>query len=260
MKQTALITGASGGIGLELARLFARDGWDLVLVARSEGKLRQLADSLAKDHGISAEVIAVDLARPDAAGEIASVLEDRGLTVDALVNNAGFGVAGAFVATGGRAELEMIQVNCVALTQLTKLLLPGMVARKRGRILNVASTAAFQPGPLMAVYYATKAYVLSFSEAIADELRDTGVTVTALCPGPTETGFAAAAGAGATRLFRLASPASSASVARTGYRAMLRGRRVVVAGLKNKLLAQSVRVSPRRVVTFIVRKLQESRG
>jgi short-subunit dehydrogenase len=260
MKQTALITGASSGIGLELARLFAADGWDVVLVARSEAKLRELADSLSRDRGISAGVIVADLAKPDAAADIVKTLTGRGQTIDALVNNAGLGVAGAFVATDGRAELEMIQVNCVALTQLTKLLLPGMVARKRGRILNVASTAAFQPGPLMAVYYATKAYVLSFSEAIADELRDTGVTVTALCPGPTETGFAAAAGVGTTRLFNLTSPASSASVARIGYRAMLRGRRVVVAGLKNKLLAQSVRISPRRVVTFIVRKLQESRG
>ena len=260
MKNTALITGASGGIGLDLTRLFAGDGWDLVLVARSEEKLREIASELTKTHGITAHVMASDLAKPDAAAEIVKMLTERGLTVDALVNNAGLGVSGAFVEADLRGELESIQVNIVALTQLTKLLLPGMVARKRGRILNVASTAAFQPGPLMAVYYATKAYVLSFSEALAEELRNTGVTVTALCPGPTETGFAAAAGVGAARLFTLMKPSSSAAVARTGYKAMKRGRRVVVHGLINKSLTQSLRVTPRRLVTLIVRKLQENRG
>ena len=260
MKETALITGASSGIGHDLTRLFARDGWDVVLVARSEEKLRELAAELTKTHGIAAHVIVADLARPDAAAGIVKMLTDRGLTIDALVNNAGLGLTGPFVETDLRGELEMIQVNVVALTQLTKLLLPGMVARKRGRILNVASTASFQPGPLMAVYYATKAYVLSFSEALSEELRHTGVTVTALCPGPTETGFVAAAGVGPSRLFSLMRPASSASVARTGYEAMKRGRRVVVHGLRNKLLVQSVRTSPRRLVTFIVRKLQEKRS
>src|ERR1051326_158513 len=206
MKETALITGASSGIGLDLARLFAKEGYDVV-----------------------------------------------------LVNNAGFGVTGPFVETDLANELEMIQVNIVALTELTKLLLGPMVARRRGRVLNVAATAAFQPGPLMAVYYATKAYVLSFSEAIADELRDSGVTVTALCPGPTETGFAAVADMTASRLFNVAKPMSSADVARAGYEGMKRGRRIVIPGVKNKLLTQSIRVSPRRMVTTIVRKLQESR-
>ncbi|HXH37776.1 MAG TPA: SDR family oxidoreductase [Thermoanaerobaculia bacterium] len=260
MKNTALITGASGGIGLDLTRLFARDGWDVVLVARSEQKLREIAAELTTAHGITVHVMASDLGKPNAGAEIVRMLTDRAVTVDALVNNAGLGSSGAFVESDPGAEMEMIQVNIVALTQLTKLLLPGMVARKRGRILNVASTAAFQPGPLMAVYYATKAYVLSLSEALAEELRDTGVTVTALCPGPTETGFAAAAGVGTVRLFTLMKPASSAAVARTGYAAMKRGRRVVVEGLRNKLLTQSLRVTPRRLVTLIVRKLQEKRG
>jgi short-subunit dehydrogenase len=260
MKETALITGASSGIGLDLTRLFARDGWDVVLVARSEEKLRAVAAELTSAHGIAAHVIVADLARPDAAADIVKMLTDRALTIDALVNNAGLGLTGPFMETDLRGELEMIQVNVVALTHLTKLLLPGMVARKRGRILNVASTASFQPGPLMAVYYATKAYVLSFSEALAEELRHTGVTVTALCPGPTETGFAAASGVGSARLFTLMKPSSSAAVARTGYEAMQRGRRVVVPGLRNKLLVQSVRTSPRRLVTFIVRKLQEKRS
>src|SRR3954447_6416423 len=222
MKETALITGASSGIGLDLARLFAKDGCDVVLVARSEGKLRELAAELERDCGVTAHVIALDLARPNAAEALVQRLP---ADVDVLVNNAGFGVAGPFVETDLAKELEMIQVNIVALTQLTKLLLPKMVARRRGRVLNVASTAAFQPGPLMAVYYATKAYVLSFSEAIADELRDSGVTVTALCPGPTETGFAAVAGMDQTRLFTLMKPMTSAEVAKKGYEAMKRGRR-----------------------------------
>jgi len=256
MKETALITGASSGIGLDLARLFAKDGHDVVLVARSEGKLREIAAELERDFGVTAHVIVADLAKPDAPRTLVAQLP---VDVDVLVNNAGFGVTGPFVETDLAKELEMIQVNVVALTHLTKLLLPPMVARRRGRVLNVASTAAFQPGPLMAVYYATKAYVLSLSEAIADELRDSGVTVTALCPGPTETGFAAAADMTTTRLFNIAKPMGSAEVARAGYEGMKRGRRVVIPGIKNKLLTQSIRVSPRRMVTMIVRKLQESR-
>jgi short-subunit dehydrogenase len=248
-RQTALITGASSGIGADLARLFAREGYDLVLVARGEAKLREL--------GLPATIIAADLTDPAAPQRIADALRAKSIDVDVLVNNAGVGVAGAFVETDLQAELAMIQLNVVALTHLTKLLLPGMVARRRGHVLNVASTAAFQPGPLMAVYYATKAYVLSFSEAIAEELRDSGVTVTALCPGPTETGFAAAANMSGTRLFTMMRPGDSRAVAEAGYEAMKRGRRVVVPGLKNKLLAQSVRVSPRRLVTTIVRKMQE---
>ena len=256
MKETALITGASSGIGLDLARLFAKDGNDVILVARSEGKLRGIAADFERDFGVTAHVIVADLAKPDAPQTLVAQLP---VDVDVLVNNAGFGVTGPFVETDLAKELEMIQVNVVALTHLTKLLLPPMIGRRRGRVLNVASTAAFQPGPLMAVYYATKAYVLSFSEAIADELRDSGVTVTALCPGPTETGFAAIADMTTTRLFNIAKPMGSAEVARAGYEGMKRGRRVVIPGLKNKLLTQSIRVSPRRMVTTIVRKLQESR-
>jgi len=256
-RNTALITGASSGIGLELANLFARDGNDLVLVARNEGKLRQLASRLEGEFGIATRVLAADLAKAHAAQELVMTLNVHEVTIDALVNNAGFGLSGPFVATDLDKELEMIQVNIVALTELTKLLLPGMVARRSGRILNLASTAAFQPGPLMAVYYATKAYVLSFSEAIADELRDSGVTVTALCPGPTDTGFAVAARLESSRLFNMAKPMTSAAVARIGYEAMKRGKRVVIPGMRNKLLAQSIRLTPRRMVTTFVRKLQE---
>lgn len=256
-RKTALITGASSGIGLDLAHLFGADRWNLVLVARSEGKLRETAAELEKKCGIYVTVLPVDLAKPDAAHEIVDQLAAKGIEIEALVNNAGFGGRGAFWETEERTELDMLQVNIVALTQLTRLLLPPMVARNSGRILNVASTAAFQPGPYMAVYYASKAYVLSLSEAVADELRDTGVTVTALCPGPTATGFAAVAGTEGSKLFRLSKPMSSDDVAQAGYKAMLAGRRLVVTGMKNKLLAQAVRVSPRRMVTTIARKMQE---
>ncbi|HEX3584272.1 MAG TPA: SDR family oxidoreductase [Thermoanaerobaculia bacterium] len=253
MQRTALITGASSGIGLELARLFAADKWDVALVARSEGKLNELAAELQRAHGIKPRVIAADLAKPDAPAQIIEAL--KGVEIDALVNNAGFGVGGEFAKTDLDAELEMIQVNVTAVTHLTKLVLPGMIARRRGAILNVASTAAFQPGPLMAVYYATKAYVLSFSEAIADELRNSGVTVTALCPGPTDTGFAAAAKTESTMLFTMMRPSDAKSVAQAGYAAMKSGKRIIIPGAKNKLLAQSIRVSPRRLVTAIVRKM-----
>lgn len=253
MQRTALITGASSGIGLELARLFAADKWDLALVARTEAKLNELASELQTAHGITARVVAADLAKTDAPAQIIESL--RGVEIEALVNNAGFGLGGEFAKTDLSAELEMIQVNVTALTHLTKLVLPAMVARRRGAILNVASTAAFQPGPLMAVYYATKAYVLSFSEAIADELRNSGVTVTALCPGPTDTGFAAVAKTESSTLFTMMRPADAESVARAGYDAMKSGKRIAIPGTKNKLLAQSIRVTPRRLVTTIVRKM-----
>jgi len=252
-RKTALITGASSGIGRDLARLLSRDGYDVVLVARSEAKLRELAASL----GTGATVIGADLSDPAAPRRVADELARKGVAVEVLVNCAGLGVAGPFVENDLAGELAVIQVNIVALTELTKRLLPAMVARRSGRILNVASTAAFQPGPGMAVYYATKAYVLSFSEAIADELRHTGVTVTTLCPGPTDSGFAAVAGVGASRLFTLSAPARSEDVARAGIEAMKRGRRVVIHGAKNNVLALLVRLTPRRLVTVIARTLQE---
>jgi short-subunit dehydrogenase len=258
MNNTALVTGASGGIGLELARLFAGDSHDLVLVARSEGKLRELGEQLEQAHGIAATVIASDLSKANAARDLVETLGAASIEIDALVNNAGFGLSGAFLDNDPQTQLDVIQVNLVALTELTRLLLPPMVSRRSGRILNVASTAAFAPEPLAAVYGATKAYVLSFSEAVGEELRQSGVTVTALCPGPTQTGFSAAAGAGSTRLYRKQKPMSSADVARIGYEGLNNGRRVVVTGLRNKLLVQSARMSPRRVVTMVGRRLWES--
>jgi len=252
---TALITGASSGIGLDLAHLFAQDGHDVVLVARSEDKLRELATELERKHKIAAHVIVADLTRPDAPQHIF----ERAPAIDILVNNAGFGTSGKFADADLRTELEMIQVNVTALTHLTKLFLGPMLQRGHGRILNVASTAAFQPGPLMAVYYATKAYVLSFSEAIAEELRGTGVTVTVLCPGPTATGFQKNANLGSETLLKVMRPVSSMSVARAGYHALMRGQRVVIPGLKNKIGVQSIRMTPRALATRVVRALQERR-
>lgn len=256
-KGTALITGASSGIGSDLARVLAAEGHDLALVARSEGKLRELGNALAGAHKIRAHVIAADLADPSAPEVVVRRAGELGLDVSVLVNNAGFAAFGKFVETDLAEELRMIQVNITAVTHLTKLLVPKMLARGGGRILNLASTAAFQPGPLMAVYFATKAYVLSWSEALANELRGTGVTVTALCPGPTTSGFQAVAHMEESRLVRGRKLMDSMTVARAGVNGMKRGKTVVIPGLMNKLIAQSVRLTPRKTVASIVRSMQE---
>jgi short-subunit dehydrogenase len=257
-KMTALVTGASGGIGEELARLFAADGHDLVLVARSQDKLARLSAELEGKHGVRARVLASDLARAAAPQEIFEELQGAGVSVDALVNNAGIGSYGLFAETDLKSELELLQINVVALTHLSKLFLPGMIARRRGYLLNVASTAAFQPGPLMAVYYASKAYVLSLSEALANECEGTGVRISALCPGPTETGFVAAAGMGDSKLFDRA-VMDARTVAVAGYRGLLAGKAIVIPGLRNNLLARSIGFFPRGLVTKVVRGIQEKR-
>jgi len=258
-RQTALITGASGGIGLELARLFAAGGYDLVLVARSAGKLEELAGELRK-YGGAVRVLAKDLARPESPEEVFRELEAAGIAVDVLVNNAGFATYGPFVELDLGRELEELQLNVVTLTHLTKKLLPGMLARRRGGVLNVASTAGFQPGPLMAVYYASKAYVISFSEALAEELSGTGVAVSVLCPGPTATGFQRRAGMEASKLFSgVMQVADAAAVARAGYEGFRAGKRIVIPGLLNKVGVQSIRVSPRALVTRMVKRMQERR-
>src|SRR5258708_27058245 len=187
VRETVLIPGASSGIGLDLARVFADKKFDLLLTARTETKLRELARELEKQHKIEAHVIVADLALPDGSHRIFSEIVRLGLPIDNLVHNAGFGAYGEFKDIRLQQELDMIQVNITALPHLTNLALPQMIKRERGRIMNVASTAAFQPGPLMTVYYATKAYVLSFSEALANEVMPYGVTVTCLCPGATST-------------------------------------------------------------------------
>lgn len=256
MSKTALITGASSGIGYELAILFAQDGFDCILVARSHDKLSELATRLEREHHVKTLVMAKDLARPGAVDEIYEEVTAASLTVDALVNNAGFTVFGLFSETDLQAELEMLQVNIGALTALTKLFLKGMVECRSGRILNLASTAAFEPGPLMAVYYASKAYVLSFSEALANELRGTGVTVTALCPGPTRTGFQKRGQMEDSRLIQ-GDIASARSVAAAGYRGLMAGKTIVIPGFTNKVVPWVVRLSPRSMVPRVVRRMQE---
>ena len=253
--KTALITGASGGIGYELAKLLAKDNYNLVLVARSEEKLQQLKMDLETGYKISAKVITKDLSKMGAVDEICNELEKEKIAIDILINNAGFGDFGKFTETNWQKEAEMIQLNILTLTHLTKLFLKGMIERKSGKILNLASIASFQPCPLMAVYGATKAYVLSFSEAIANELKGTGVTVTALCPGPTKTNFFKAAGNEDSKLVKGKKIPTSKEVAKCGYEAMKKGETVVIHGLKNRILASSIRFAPRNLVTKISRKV-----
>jgi uncharacterized protein len=256
-RKTALITGASFGIGLELARVFARENYNLVLVARTADKIRQLASELEKAHGTRSLILAVDLTEPGAPAYLLDQTTRADVVVDVLVNNAGFGQYGVFAESDLEECLRQIQLNVTTLTHLTRLYLPGMIERRSGGILNVASTAAFQAGPLMAVYFATKAYVLHFSEAIANELQGTGVTVTCLCPGATATEFHKRANATSMRLLKMGAM-DAHTVAEDGYRALMAGKPVVISGFRNWLVAQSVRFGPRRMVTAIARATQES--
>lgn len=257
LAKTALITGASSGIGCELAQIFAAHNYNLVLVARSEQKLQEIAAELKQKFHISAKVISQDLSLPGVPAAIFEELQAAEIKIDVLVNNAGFATYGLFVETNLNVELQMMQVNMVALTYLTKLFLPAMIARKEGKILNIASTAAFQPGPLMAVYYATKAYVLSFSEAIANESQGTGVTVTVLCPGPTASGFQSKAQMEESKLLKISQIMEAKTVAEIGYRGLMDKKTVVIPGLINKILALTVRFTPRNLATKIVRSMQE---
>ena len=252
--KTVLITGASGGIGLELARIFSREKYRLVLVARSAEKLQEIKKELEPS---SVDILVKDLSEPLAAGQIFSELQERSVSVDILVNNAGVGSFGLFADADLASQEEMIRLNMLSLTQLTHLFLRSMIERGEGKVLNVASTAAFQPGPLMAVYYASKSYVLSFSEALANELSGTGVSVTVLCPGPTETGFQKAANMGASKLFKR-HVRSAKEVAEAGYRGLMKNKTLVVPGLDNRFFAASVRLSPRWLTPRVVRKIQES--
>ncbi len=253
---TTLITGASGGIGYELAKLFARDHHNLVLVARSADKLAQVATEL-QPHGVAVKTVALDLATPLAPKFLFDRLQSESTPIDILINNAAFGAYGEFAEMPEEEIMGQIQLNIAALTHLTRLFLPPMIQRRAGRIMNVSSTAAFQPGPLMAVYYASKAYVLSFSEAIANELRGSGVTVTCFCPGATHTGFAQRAGTENSRLFKKLGAMSAEKVAHDGYRALMEGRTLAISGAHNWLLAQSVPFAPRKMVTAISRWVAE---
>ena len=255
--QTALITGASGGIGYELAKLFAGDRYSLVLVARSGDKLKEIARELQSEFQVSVKTVALDLAADHGAKILFDHLQGEAVVVDVLVNNAGFGVFGEFAGMAEEEILGQIHLNVVALTHLTRLFLPGMVGRGGGKIMNVASTAAFQPGPLMAVYYATKAYVLSFSEALANEVSGGGVVVNCFCPGATDTGFQKRAGMENSRLFKKIGAMSAEAVARDGYQGLMAGKTVVISGMQNWLVAESVRFAPRKWVTAVSRWVAE---
>lgn len=256
----ALVTGASSGIGTDLAREFARDGHDLILVARNEAALTALAAEVSAEHGVTATVIAADLADPAAPRRLFDDVTARGLSVDVLVNNAGFGDGSRFAEASREKTLGMIQVNVTALTDLMHAFLPGMVSRGKGRVLNVASTAAFQPGPGMSVYCATKAYVLSLSEGVAEELKGTGVTITTLCPGPTRTNFMDVADVADNALFSkgLVPVMTAAQVARIGFRAAKRGQVIVIAGLLNQIGAFTPRLAPRSLTRKLTGRLLSS--
>jgi short-subunit dehydrogenase len=253
-RQTALVTGASSGIGRELAHQFAAGGHDLVVVARRAAALDSLVADVTRVHGVSATAIAADLAEPSAAQRIYDALALAGTRIDVVVNNAGFGLGGSVAALPLDRQLEMIQVNVTALTALTRLFLPGMVERNQGGILNVGSTAGFQAGPLMAVYYATKAYVLSFTEALAEEVAGSALRVSCLCPGPTATGFAETAQMTKSNLFKRATMTAS-DVARIGYDGWTERKVIVIPGFPNRQGVALVRFAPRSMVRKIVKRL-----
>lgn len=256
--ETVLITGASSGIGLELARICAGQGMQLIITARSAAQLEQLASGL-RQQGARVEVIVHDLSRYETAREIFDWCQERNYAVDYLINNAGFGDYGFFHESDWDKQERMINLNITALAYLTRLFLPGMIQRRKGKIMNVASTASFQPGPTMSVYYASKAFVLHFSEALANELKPFGITVTALCPGATESGFQAVAGIEETRLVKGRKLPGSREVAEYGFRAMMQGKRVAIHGWLNRLMVFSVRLSPRAWVVAVARYIQDKR-
>ncbi|MFN5711740.1 MAG: SDR family NAD(P)-dependent oxidoreductase [Bacteroidota bacterium] len=254
---TALITGASNGIGLELAKIHASKGGDLVLVARNKSKLDELKHELETKFNIKVYTIGKDLSASNAAKEVYDETSKQQIKIEYLINNAGFGDFGFFAETDWNKELQMINLNITTLTQFTKLYLQDMLKRKSGKIMNVASTAAFQSGPTMAVYYATKAYVLSFSEAVDNEVRDQGISITALCPGATESGFQAAASMEESNLVKGRKLPGSKEVAEYGYAAMLKGKTVAIHGFMNWIMANSVRFIPRSIVVKVTRKIQD---
>jgi short-subunit dehydrogenase len=254
-KGAALITGASSGIGVELAKLCAADGYAAILVARRVDRLKELAESLTRDYGVAARAIEADLS--DASAPAAIFAQTRGDGVEILINNAGFGLRGGYVETDWDAEARLMQVNMIALAHLTKLFAADMVRRGSGRILNVGSTAAFLPGPMMAMYYASKAFVVSFSLAVANEVQGSGLSVTVLCPGPTRTEFERAAGIGDSNLFQ-GSAMSAKDVAIEGYRAMMAGRPEVIAGTRNRWMILLTRLAPRTMLARITRRLNSS--
>ena len=258
MSKTALITGSSSGIGYELAKVHAKNGDNLVLVALDKVKLEELKKGLEEKFKIKVYTIEKDLTLPDAIDEVYNELKLKTISINYLINNAGFGDFGLFAESAWTKQEKMINLNIMALTHLTRLFLPDMIKQGGGKIMNVASTAAFQPGPTMSVYFATKAFVLSFSEAICEEVRDKGITVTSLCPGSTETGFHAVV-MGDEKLLKERKKSSPAEVAEFGYRAMMKGKTVAIHGFKNTIMAASARFFPRALVVKVTRKIQENK-
>ncbi|MBS2000177.1 MAG: SDR family oxidoreductase [Cyanobacteria bacterium SZAS LIN-5] len=258
MAKRALVTGASEGIGFELCKLLAKDGYSIVLTARNQQQLEKRVEQL-KEHKIETHIIVQDLSLPDACEKIVEELTAKNLQIDILINNAGFANYGYFSSNSLEKEVALLQVNIVALTKLTKLLLPSMLKNKDGKIMNLASMAAFVAGPQMAVYYASKAYVLSFSEALACELEGTGVTVTAVCPGATATEFQERAGLGRSKLFSKFKPMDATTVSEIGYRGMMNGDVIVITGTSNKFMGLATRLLPRSVCTHMVKRIQAAR-
>ncbi len=257
MTKFVLITGGSKGIGFELAKLFAKDHYHIILVARNFQETEAAAMELRTTYGTEVRAMAKDLSNPMASQDIVHELDRDGISIDVLVNNAGFAGYGFFFERDMQSDIDMIQVNITSLTTLTRLLLPQMIKKGNGMILNVASIAAFQAGPLMSVYYATKAYVLSFSQAISNELKGTGVTVTALCPGPTRTNFDQRADMLGSMIFSSPAVMKADTVAKIGYKGMLRGKPIVITGFRNKILALSTRLVPRSLSAVFARAAQE---
>lgn len=254
----ALVTGASGGIGYELAKLLAKDSWNQILVARSENKLEEVkAELLNINPDIDIKIIKADLSDTDSITYLKQEVNKLNIEVDVLINNAGFGDFGRYWETSSVKEEQMINLNILALTKLTKLFLPKMIQQKSGKILNVASVTAFMPGSYMTVYYATKAFVLSYTEGLAGELKGTGVTASALCPGPTKTGFEDKASLGESDLFKKMPVATAESVAKIAYKRMMRGKVVTITGFMNKLSVFSIRFAPRCLVRNMVKSLQK---
>ena len=256
MAKTALITGASEGIGYELVKLFAKNGYDCVLAARNKQKMDQLAAEVEKNFGITTRVIAKDLSLPEASQEIFDELNAAGVTVDVLINNAGLGLCGEFAKSDMKMNMHLLQVNLLTLTKLTWLFLPGMLKRKSGKIMNVGSIASFAPSPNFALYNASKAYVLFFSEALREELKGTGVSVTCLCPGATATQWQARAGAVGIRLNKVRI-VDAKIVAETGYKGLMKGKRVVVPGLDNKITVLSSQLAPRAMILKVAKFLTQ---
>lgn len=259
MREWALVTGASSGIGMELARILAREGWSLVITARRIERLQELASHLREHYGVDVEPVQSDLSEPDGAAELYREVREREILPTILINNAGIGDLGSFAEMDLQRLVSMININCLSLAHLTRLFLPEIIAYGGGRILNLSSSAAFQPGPYMAAYYASKAFVQSLSEALSEELAGRGVTVTALCPGPTRSEFQIGARMDTEKYFAKPGIPTAQEVAEYGYRAMIRGRRVAIHGFRFKLLLFITRFLPRRTVVSAIRRLQESR-